>query len=436
MFNDGVIAQEVDSATAQGVFYTSAAGNNGNSGWEDSYRPVTATVGGITGSFENFNSTGAAQPLQSITIPAGQELVISFQWDDAFLEGGSNQPNFQVPTEMDALLTNAAGTTLLANFNTNTLNTNEANQTNTSATDLSANLSFFQAQGPAPRLLKWVAFTGAGFAEPNAYHEGGSPNIFGHAAATTDVSTAAAFWGTPTTVETYSNLGGPISIYYDDAGNRLATPNVRYKPNVTGPDGVDTSFFGQPAAPGSPDQNPEFFGTSAATPHVAGAAALLMSQDPSATNTFIVNYLEQTALDINTPGLDDLTGYGLIQLTPINTAVIPITGDVTGYVNYYRPLRYTYDAATQTYDGNITIINTSQFANIGVPLTVVLPTLPSGVTVANATGASDTGAPEITVNVGSVPIGQPIRFEIMLKDPLGVPLSTIFTGYQLLVIAQ
>jgi serine protease len=53
-------------------------------------------------------------------------------------------------------------------------------------------------------------------------------------------------------------------------------------------------------------------GTSMASPHVAGLAALLMSQgvtDPAAIEALI----KQTAKDLGQPGRDDLFGFGLIQ---------------------------------------------------------------------------------------------------------------------------
>ena len=54
----------------------------------------------------------------------------------------------------------------------------------------------------------------------------------------------------------------------------MAHPEIRQKPDVAAPDGVDTTFFGQQGA--LTDPNPVFFGTSAAAPHAAAVGALLI----------------------------------------------------------------------------------------------------------------------------------------------------------------
>ncbi|KZN61926.1 serine protease [Pseudoalteromonas luteoviolacea CPMOR-1] len=54
-------------------------------------------------------------------------------------------------------------------------------------------------------------------------------------------------------------------------------------------------------------------GTSMASPHVAGVAALVWSQHPSCTNVDIRNALNATAIDLGTAGRDDEYGYGLVQ---------------------------------------------------------------------------------------------------------------------------
>ncbi len=64
-----------------------------------------------------------------------------------------------------------------------------------------------------------------------------------------------------------------------------------------------------------PDNNNylPFNGTSMATPHVAGVAALIWSRNPSWTNAQIREALEATALDLGTPGWDSTFGHGLVQ---------------------------------------------------------------------------------------------------------------------------
>ncbi len=54
-------------------------------------------------------------------------------------------------------------------------------------------------------------------------------------------------------------------------------------------------------------------GTSMATPHVAGVAALIWSSDPSLTNVEIREALDATALDLGADGRDVYYGYGLVQ---------------------------------------------------------------------------------------------------------------------------
>ena len=58
-------------------------------------------------------------------------------------------------------------------------------------------------------------------------------------------------------------------------GNRLATPEVRLQPGVAAADAANTSFFASDSA-GDLDTKPNFGGTSAAAPHAATIAALVL----------------------------------------------------------------------------------------------------------------------------------------------------------------
>jgi serine protease len=57
-----------------------------------------------------------------------------------------------------------------------------------------------------------------------------------------------------------------------------------------------------------------FQGTSMATPHVAGAAALLLDDNPSLTRQQVGDCLRDTALDRGAAGYDTVYGHGLIQI--------------------------------------------------------------------------------------------------------------------------
>jgi subtilisin family serine protease len=134
---------------------------------------------------------------------------------------------------------------------------------------------------------------------------------------------------TPATLETYSSEGG-APILFDTSGNRLATPVVRQKPDFVGPDGVNDTFLGFTLASAgitgsngllnttiSECQNdpsyPNYFGTSAATPHAAGIAALMLQANGAVTPDQIDGALRASALPLSTPSPNFQSGYGFIQ---------------------------------------------------------------------------------------------------------------------------
>ena len=57
----------------------------------------------------------------------------------------------------------------------------------------------------------------------------------------------------------------------------------------------------------------DFFGTSAAAPQVAGAAALLLAENPQLEPRHLAHLLESSALDLGAPGKDKLYGAGRLR---------------------------------------------------------------------------------------------------------------------------
>ena len=84
------------------------------------------------------------------------------------------------------------------------------------------------------------------------------------------------------------------------------TADGRIKPDLVAPDAVSTATYGRLGFPG----------TSASTPHVAGAAALVLSAFPRMSGQQVRAYLESHALTLGRPGKDNTHGSGRLMLGP------------------------------------------------------------------------------------------------------------------------
>ena len=88
-------------------------------------------------------------------------------------------------------------------------------------------------------------------------------------------------------------------------------------PNSSRPSGVSTVSYGA---------SEEFYGytgTSAAAPHVAGAAALIKSANPSYSRTQLWDALIEATVDIGTQGRDNDSGYGKLVLPIMQVSASP-----------------------------------------------------------------------------------------------------------------
>ena len=320
-FQDGPIAQAIDQVTAAGVVYFSAAANSGNlssgtSGtWEGDFLsggPVTGAIAtaGETGTIHNFGT--AASP-QNYNILTSANPFIQLKWSDPL--GGSTN-------DYDLFVLNSTGTSLLAASATVQNGSQDPYEivflnNGNSSFPAGSRVVVVQKTGAANRALR--IDTDRGTLLPNT-----SGATYGHNAGLNTVSTAATYWnsaktgtkaftGAPNPIETFSS-DGPRKIFYNPDGSAITPGNFLFatnggttlqKPDLTATDGVSAK---------TPGFNP-FFGTSAAAPHAAGVAALILQAKPGYTQAQVKTAMLYGTVDNMAPGVDRDSGFGIVMAT-------------------------------------------------------------------------------------------------------------------------
>jgi PKD repeat protein len=345
MFQDGIVAQAVDSVTSGGAVYYSAAGNAGLESYEGPFvdsgeilciefflplgdcDPIYERVGRM----HDFDPGPAVDNYQHVTVPLNGVLTVAMQWNEPF--GGAGPK-----TDHDVVLLDETGGiyyTISANDNIPMgegwevlqFQNSEFLYQNTSYS-LAITYDDVDSVGPPAGLVKMVVF-GAG--NTINEHRTDSATLFGHANSTGARAVAAAFWQDtpvfgidPPLREPYSSRGG-TAIYFNPNGSAKQAPEVRAKPEITAVDGVGTTFFFSDT---NGDGVDEFFGTSAAAPHAAGIAALMLDALPDSTPAELNSALESSAIDMESPGFDFDTGAGLIEADAAISALFAGAGNL------------------------------------------------------------------------------------------------------------
>ncbi len=312
MFSDGIIAQAVNDVATSGslpgkkIAYFSSAGNQQGGGYVSTFNPVSdATVrAGLpnqnldltgvlpaltSGGFHNFNTNGGAPDVsQSFPIAAQTTVEFDFQWNDPFdvLNGVTTDYNVLIFDESGNFLSSFSGTS--DNF-ANQEPIEDISVTNSSDSEAIYQVVITRAGNspstPVARKIRYLAIDDAGGGVgATEYYQPLASSSFGHNCSAHAMGTAAYVYDdnpsapvappfTPS-IEDYSSQG-PATIDFDANGARLSQSEIRQKPDIAAPDGGNTTFFGFDY---EGDGLPNFFGTSAAAPHAAGVAALLLNK--------------------------------------------------------------------------------------------------------------------------------------------------------------
>ncbi|NWF60349.1 MAG: S8 family serine peptidase [Fischerella sp.] len=328
MFQDGIIAQAIDEISSRpgdsAVSFFASAGNEGRRSYESSFNPSGVIEPTSGGEFHDFEPGSGVDTFQSITIPSGAGIDISFQWDSPFasVSGGAGSLN-----DLDIFLYDSSGTKVLASSTESNIGNDpvEVLTFNNEGQTSEFNLAISKKGGYDPDLMKYIVFGGGKNFKINEFDTAsgtifGNPNAEG-AAAVGAISylETPAFGTDPGELRFFSSAGG-TPVLFDQDGDRLFIPDYwRSKPAFVAPDGVNTTFFGDDI-PEDSDNYPNFAGTSASVAYPAGVAALMLDANPNLSPDEIYSIQEATALDMDDPstpefdiGFDYASGYGLIQ---------------------------------------------------------------------------------------------------------------------------
>ncbi len=263
-----------DFVQLDGKGYFSSAGNFADNAYQSVFNPSTTPLttnflpagGPAVAHVFGTNPDGSEDYLQNFTVTAGRTYMIVLQWSEPL---ASELVAEGAQTDLDIYVVDELGRLLVSN----NLFSSEQDPTEVmvfeAIGDGSANLMITSADGSVPPGLsfRYVAFQSAGL-EFTEY--AGGPSITGHAGVGEVITIGANFYETAENPvpQPFSSFGGMLP--------DMSSVNV----DLSAPDGVDVNLeaFGSDSD-GNGFNN--FFGTSAAAPHAAGAFALMLSALPT-----------------------------------------------------------------------------------------------------------------------------------------------------------
>jgi hypothetical protein len=324
-FQDGQVAVAANEAVAGGTTFLSAAGNDNLidaeghdiGSWETpEYRdagscpPRVEALSGANGKHcLDFDPGPATDRTFGIKVEPGAELTVDLQWDE---------PWFGVGTDLDAYLLDASGN-LVRMERTNNLSSQKPLEVlqwgNESGSTRTVQLVVNRFSGGNPRLKFALLENGSGVAATEYPRSTGEdlvgPTVFGHSGAASAISVAAVPFSDGSEPEEYSSRGPVRHDFGPVVGTTAAAPLPSVeeisKPDVAATDCGLTTFFAHLGSGGW-----RFCGTSAATPHAAGVAALMLDAEPLASPAQIRSALSESAVPVGEYG-PCAVGAGLVE---------------------------------------------------------------------------------------------------------------------------
>lgn len=283
-------------AVGKGVAFFTSAGNAALRHYQGRFSDPDGNT------FHNFSGTDEAL---RITVGGGQTVTVTLSWSDP-REGSGNDYNLrafdaqgnpltvgvfggrdpQTGTQPPAEVLTIMNTSFITAKTVDVMIDNVGNRASP------RELSLFVFGAPVP-----------------IDHNVPSGSVLSPGDAPEVIAVGAVNQATPDTIEPFSSQG--------------PTADGRLTPRLVAPDGVSTTISGPH----------NFFGTSAAAPHAAAVAALLLNHNPRLSPDQLVRVLEVTAADLGAPGPDTIFGFGLVDA--LASATLPML-DLTLNASAYR----------------------------------------------------------------------------------------------------
>ena len=442
VYQDGIIAQAVNSVTANGALYFASAGNSGSVAkndpgvWEGDFNDAGSPVfngSAKLGTVHNFGTL--AMPEGGDTVLAGSEYkYYTLNWSDPL--GASNN-------DYDFFMLDQQGNVQYAStdIQDGTEDPQEVIYPYFGTNFKGYQLVVFKAANAQIRAFSLNTFGGR-------LKHGTIGEAHGHSNCASAISIAAtnaatAFpnrFSSSDQVENFSSEGPRRMFFNSDTsaitpGNYLFATNggtVLNKPDLTAADNVSTNWL------------TPFPGTSAASPHAGAIAALLLSANPSLTAGQIKSIMMGTALDIEAPGYDINSGFGIIQAFQAMQSVnpVPLTTLSLGTVTENEASHSNHNGTVDPGEtGSLVVqlnINQTNSTN-AIPVHAVLSTSTPGVSILQANadynivpGSSDenTNSPFVIALDPTIKCGAVINFTIVTN------LSDGFSGIQRLEFTE
>jgi subtilisin family serine protease len=332
-FQDGPIAVAVREVVEDGATYFSAAGNNNLieededeerhdiASWETpGYRDagscppaIQAIPGAKATHCLDFNPGSAVDRTFGIKVKPGATLALDLQWDE---------PWNGVATDLDAFLLDLAGNRIPGaesqedNVGISQTPVEVLEWPNSSGSTKTVQLVVNRfSEGGTPAVKFALIQNGGGVSATEYPRSSGEdvvgPTIFGHSGTAAAISTGAVYFGDKSDLETYSSRGpvrhdfGPVE--GTSPAPLLGASEELSKPDLVATDCGKTTFFSFFVF-----NDWHFCGTSAAAPHAAAVAALMLDAEPAAEPDDVRGALVASAAEVGTFGSCD-AGAGLVE---------------------------------------------------------------------------------------------------------------------------